>query len=224
LVSTAWKERSHEKAGEDLVSAAVGPEYVKRLVEEKNDMTAMKRTLIGMGAAFSVLAVPIPAMASPASDARSACTSDLRRDYNAGTENVTVSERGSDRFVVTGTAVRRGDYRNFNCRTQGGRVQSLFAGGLSRETGSSNDSGNAIAAVGVAVALAAIIAAASSKNKSHEYDRYDEDRNNSYYRPSDAGDSYRPASGVICYRRQRACYNSYNDDYLSSWTRHEFRY
>ncbi len=187
-------------------------------------MTRMKRSLAGMGAALSLLAVPIPALASPASDAKNACSAELRRDYNAGTDSVTVSERGYDRFVVNGSAERRGDYRDFNCRTENGRVQSLYVSGMSRESGSSNNTGKAVAAVGVAVALAAIIAAASSKKKSHEYDRYDEDRNNDYYRPSDSGDSYRPAGGVICYRRQRACYNRYNDEYLSGWTQHEFRY
>jgi hypothetical protein len=194
-------------------------------ITRRKDMMGLKRNLTGMGAALSLLAIPVPAMASPAGDAKNACSSNVRRDYNAGTNSVTVSERGYDRFVVSGVAERRGEYRSFNCRTESGRVQSLYVAGMSRETGSSgNDTGKAVAAVGVAVALAAIIAAASSKKKSHEYDRYDDYRDDNYYRPANTGDSYRPASGVICYRRQRACYNAYNERYLASWTQHEFRY
>lgn len=187
-------------------------------------MRHLHRYLVGLGATVALTAAPVPAAANPASAAKSACGSQVRRDYNAGTSSVTASERGDDRFVVNGTAERRGEYRNFTCRTDGGRVQSLFVTGMSRETGNSNDTGKAVAAVGIAVGLAAIIAAASSKKKSHEYDRYDDYRDDNYYRPTNTGDSYRPASGVICYRRQRACYNAYNERYLASWTQYEFRY
>lgn len=180
------------------------------------------RTLVCSGAAVALLVGASPAVASAAGDAKSACRADIRRDYNASTDNMTASERGGDRFVVSGTAERRGETSYFTCRTEDGRVRSVNVPGMSREAGG-GDGGKTVAAVGIAVGLAAIIAAATSKKKSHEYDRYDDYDQNNYY-GDQYRDGYRPASGVICYRRQRACYNSYNNIYLSRWTQHEFGY
>jgi len=192
-------------------------------------MTIRYRILTSAGAAAALLLAASPAVANPASDAKGACRNELRRDYNASTDNVTASDRGGDRFSVGGTAERRGEARYFTCRTDGGRVSSLNVPGMNRESGGGNDAGKVAAGVGIAVGLAAIIAAATSKRKSHEYDRYENNQNNSgswdnYYVNQSNDDSYQPASGVICYRRQRACYNSYDNNYHSRWSQREFGY
>jgi hypothetical protein len=169
-----------------------------------------------------------PALADSRSDyAKSSCNDRLRRDYGASSHNTSASERGYDRYNVNGEARRNGEAASFTCRTDRGSVQSLNIGSWRK---SSNNSGNAVAAVGIAVGLAAIIAAASSKKKNNDqYDRYgrqDYDRgNNGYYGGGGYADSdsYSPGSGVTCYRAQRACFDNYNN-YNPRWTQREFSY
>jgi hypothetical protein len=185
----------------------------------------MKRVWgFAVATALAATALPAaPALADSGSNyAKSSCSDRVRRDYSASTHNVSISERGYDRYNVTGEARRNGEAANFTCRTDRGSVQSLSVGNWRR--GSSNNTGNAVAAVGLAVGLAAIIAAASSKKKQNEqYDRYgrqDYDRNNNGYSEND---SYSAGSGVTCYRAQRACFDNY-DNYNPRWTQREFSY
>ena len=162
-----------------------------------------------------------PAWAGPQMGyAKSSCQDRVRRDYNAGTRSVTISDRGHDRYTVTGEATRSGRSAHFTCGYDHGAVQSVsvddwYRGGSS---GSSGNSGGTVAAVGAAVALAAIIAAASSKNRSHENDRYEQ-------RGYGSGDNdiYSPVNGITCYRAQRACFDNYNN-YDPRWTQREFNY
>lgn len=178
--------------------------------------------------ALAVAGMPAaPAWADSASNnARSSCNDRIRREYNASTSGVSASERGYERYSVTGEARRNGEAASFTCRTDRGSVQSLNVGSWRKSSGG----GGAVAAVGIAVGLAAIIAAASSKKRNNEqYDRYgrqDYDRgsssdygNNGY---SDS-DSFSPGGGVTCYRIQRACFDNYNN-YSPRWTQREFSY
>jgi hypothetical protein len=180
-------------------------------------------------ATLAVASLPAaPALASTASNyAKSSCTDRIRRDYDASTRNVNVSESGYDRFNVTGEARRNGEAANFNCRTDRGSVKSLNVQSWHKSSGGGGD---AVAAVGIAVGLAAIIAAASSKKKHNEdYDRYgrqDYDRGNNGYSANNGyynNDSYSPGSGMTCYRAQRACFDNYNN-YNPRWTQREFGY
>lgn len=155
-----------------------------------------------------------------ANDAKSLCSDRIRRDYSASTRSVSTSWRGSDRYSVTGEARRNGETANFTCRTDRRLVQSLTVGSWRR---SSSNNGEAVAAVGIAVGLAAIIAAASSKKRNDQYDRYGRrefDRSNYRYY---GNDGYSPTTGIICHRAQRACYDDY-DNYNARWTQREFGY
>ncbi len=162
-----------------------------------------------------------PARADYRQDAaRSACSDRIRSQYDASTRNVSASERGYDRFSVTGEARRGSETASFTCRTDRGSVQSVSVGSWRR---GGSDAGKTAAAVGIAVGLAAIIAAASSKRRNDDYDRYgrrDYDRgDNGYYN----NDSYSPTGGIICYRAQRSCFDDYHN-YNARWTQREFDY
>lgn len=163
-----------------------------------------------------------PALAGPQMGyAKSSCQDRVRRDYNASTHSVTISDRGHDRYTVTGEATRSGQSAHFTCRYDHGAVQSVSVDDWYRGGGSGN-SGGTVAAVGAAVALAAIIAAASSKNRSHENDLYEQrDYDRSYAGRED--DIFSPVNGITCYRAQRACFDTYNN-YDPRWTQREFNY
>lgn len=164
-----------------------------------------------------------PAFAGPREDyARSTCSDRVRGQYDADARDMSVSENGYDRFVVSGEARRGNETASFTCRTDRGYVQSLSLGGWRR--GGGNDTGKTVAAVGLAVGLAAIIAAASSKRRNDQHDRYgrpDYDRrDDGYYNNND---SYSPTGGIVCYRAQRACYDDYHN-YSTRWSQREFDY
>lgn len=177
-------------------------------------------TSLAVAAALMLVGLPsAPAAAQiSAESAKSLCRDRLRSNFNASASNVTASYRGSDRFSVTGSASRNGESGRFDCTVEYGRVADINTSDWHK---SSNGAGTAVA-IGGAIALAAIIAAASSKNRSHEHDRYDRrdyDRDDRYY-----DDSYSPARDVDCYRNQRACYNSWDHSYNARWSQREFGY
>jgi hypothetical protein len=179
-----------------------------------------KAALMAAALALVVAGVPAAPVAAQNWSARAAenqCRDQLRSRYNvSGTRNVTSSDRGNGRFQVNGNADRSGQTANFNCRVEYGNVRNLNVGRWEERRGGGGD---AVAAVGIAVALGAIIAAASSKKKSHEHDPYpDGYQDNSY-----GSDSYSPSGGITCYRQQRACFDSYNN-YNAGWTSREFGY
>jgi type II secretory pathway pseudopilin PulG len=177
--------------------------------------------LIAAAAALVVATMPaVPAQAQnwSARAAESQCRDQLRRQYRvSNTHSVTTSDRGNGRFQVNGNADRDRQTANFNCRVEYGNVRNLNVGSWRNQ--SNNGGGDALAAVGVAVALGAIIAAASSKKKSHEYDQYPDGYQGNDYN----NDSYSPASGITCYRQQRACFDNYNN-YNAGWTSRQFGY
>ncbi|NJC07334.1 hypothetical protein GGQ62_000332 [Polymorphobacter fuscus] len=179
-----------------------------------------------MGAAVvALLAVPpVPARAQSWSprDAEGVCKDQLRRDYGiSNTRGVTSSERGNGRFQVTGHADRANQGNNqtarFDCWVERGSVRNVNLGDWEKQSG--NGSGDAVAAVGAAIVLGAIIAAATSKKKSHEHDRYPDGYQDNNY----GSDSFSPAGGITCYRQQRACFDGYNN-YNAGWTSREFGY
>lgn len=180
-----------------------------------------KPALIAAGIALVVASaptVPVSAQNWSARSAENLCRDQLRSRYNAsGTRNVTSSDRGNGRFQVNGNADRSGQTASFNCRVDYGNVRNLNVGKWEKRSGGGG--GDALAAVGIAVALGAIIAAASSKKKSHENDPYpDGYQDNSY-----GDDSYSPSGGITCYRQQRACFDG-NNNYNAGWTSREFGY
>jgi hypothetical protein len=173
--------------------------------------------IIGATVAAALLMAAAPAAAGSASAAQEACKTRLQGQFSATASNVVTSNRGSDRWDVSGTASRKGERGHFDCSVTGYDVTNIETSGWEEKK---NNDGAAVA-VG-AVALAAIIAAASSKRRNHEYDRnqYNDGWNNNQY----YDDSYSPSGGVICYRNQRACYNNWNHSYNSRWSQREFGY
>jgi hypothetical protein len=162
-------------------------------------------------------AVPVQAQGWSSRAAENQCRDQLRQRYGvSNTHNVTTSDRGNNRYQVNGNADRNRETASFNCRVENGYVRNLSVGRWSQK---SNGGGDAVAAVGVAIALGAIIAAASSKKKSHEYDQYPDGYQGNNY----GSDSYSPAGGITCYRQQRACFDNYNN-YNAGWTSREFGY
>jgi hypothetical protein len=192
------------------------------------------------------LAVPggfaAPAFAQySARSAESMCRDTARREYGTSSlHGITTSDRGRDRYTVTGHAQRSNETAYFTCKVENGRVRDFNRGNWNRQSsGGGSNAGGAVAAVGAAVLLGAVIAAATSKKKSHEYDRYDDNYNNNYNdnynnnyaynnnRPYDdnryRGERYSPVKGITCYRQQRACFE-YDQNYSANWTSHEFGY
>lgn len=172
--------------------------------------------IIGAAVTAALLMAAAPAAAGTASAAQNACKARLQGQFSATASNVVTSNRGSDRWEVSGTASRKGERGHFDCWVTGYNVTNIETSGWEKRK-----TDGAAVAVG-AIALAAIIAAASSKRRNHEYDRNEYNdgwNNNSYY-----DDSYAPAGGVICYRNQRACYNEWNHSYNSRWSQREFGY
>jgi hypothetical protein len=169
-----------------------------------------------LAAAITVLAA-MPAAAATSNDARAACKTRLQSQFSASASNIVASSRGTDRWEVSGTASRKGEQGHFNCWVNGYSVTNIETSDWEKKK--SND--GAAVAVG-AVALAAIIAAASSRKRNHEYDRYGD--NDSWNRNGYYDDSYSPSGGVTCYRNQRACYNNWNHSYNSRWSQREFGY
>jgi hypothetical protein len=186
-------------------------------------MTMAKPVLIV--AAVAMLAPTTPATAqfggsggswSPRA-AESACRDALQRQQGSNqTRAVTTSDRGNGRFQVNGYLDRSRQTAPFACSVNNGNVRNVNVGKWQDK--SSGGAGGAVAAVGIAVALGALIAAASSKNKSHEYDNYPDG-----YPDINNGDSYSPAGGITCYRQQRACFDG-NNNYNAGWTSREFGY
>lgn len=190
----------------------------------------------GFAAATALVAAGLPAAPALAdtrsNDAKASCNDRVRNDYGASTRNVSVRERGYDRYTVTGDARRDGETASFTCQTDRGSVQSLNVGSWKRGGGGGGD---AVAAVGIAVGLAAIIAAASSKKKNDNYDRYGQQdyyrNNNGNYNnynnynsyPQYNADAFSPSGGIVCYRAQRACFDKHNN-YNVRWTQREFDY
>jgi hypothetical protein len=201
------------------------------------------KQLWGFAVATALVATALPAAPALAdtrsNNAKEACNYRVRNDYSASTRNVSASERGYDRYSVSGQAQRNGETASFTCQTDGGSVQSLSIGSWKR--GGGGGGGDAVAAVGIAVGLAAIIAAASSKKKNDNYDRYGQQdyyRNNSnQYNSNDNYNSYNnynrnpqynsdvfsPSGGIVCYRAQRACFDKHNN-YDVRRTQREFNY
>lgn len=184
------------------------------------------------------LAVPGGFAAAPAlaqSSARSAetmCKAAAQREYGTSSlHGLTTSDRGRDRYTVTGNAQRSNERAYFTCKVENGYVRDFNRGNWSRSSAGNNDAGTAVAAVGAAVLLGAVIAAATSKKKSHEYDRYDDNYNNAYPYQNNApyddnryrGERYSPVKGITCYRQQRTCFE-YDQNYSANWTSHEFGY
>jgi hypothetical protein len=168
-------------------------------------------------AVVNIPAAPVLAQGWSSRGAESQCRDALRSRYGvSNTRNVTTSDRGNDRYQVNGNADRGSETTSFNCRVENGGVRNVNVGSWSKK---SSGGGDAVAAVGIAVALGALIAAASSKKKSHEYDQYPDGYQNNNY----GGDSYSPAGGITCYRQQRACFDNYNN-YNAGWTSREFGY
>jgi hypothetical protein len=189
----------------------------------------------GFAVATALVAAGMPAAPARAdarsNNAKDACNYRVRSEYGASTRNVSASERGYDRYSVSGQAQRDGETASFTCQTDGGSVRSLNVGSWKRGGGG----GDAVAAVGIAVGLAAIIAAASSKKKNDNYDRYGQQdyyrNNNGYYNnynnynrnPQYNSDVFSPSGGIVCYRAQRACFDKHNN-YNVRWTQREFDY
>jgi hypothetical protein len=179
-----------------------------------------KSALVSAAVALVVASLPVAPLSaqywSPR-DAENQCRDALRSRYGvSNTRNVTASDRGNGRFQVNGNADRGNQSASFNCRVENGGVRNVNLGSWSNKP---SGGGDAVAAVGVAIALGALIAAASSKKKSHEYDQYPDGYQNNNY----GGDSYSPAGGITCYRQQRACFDNYNN-YNAGWTSREFGY
>jgi hypothetical protein len=150
--------------------------------------------------------------------AENQCKDQLRNRYGvSNTHGVTSSDRGNGRYQVSGNADRGNQTTYFNCRVDNGYVSNVNIGRWNDKP--HNSGGDAVAAVGVAVALGALIAAASSKKKSHEYDQYPDGYQGNNY----GSDSYSPARNITCYRQQRACFDNYNN-YNAGWTSREFGY
>jgi hypothetical protein len=179
-----------------------------------------KPALIAAAAALVAAGIPMAPLQAQGWSSRAAesqCRDQLRQRYDvSNTHNVTTSDRGNGRYQVNGDANRNRETASFSCRVENGTVRNLNVG---RWTQKSNDGGDAVAAVGVAIALGAIIAAASSKKKSHEYDQYPDGYQGNNY----GNDSYSPARNITCYRQQRACFDNYNN-YNAGWTSREFGY
>ena len=167
--------------------------------------------------AASVPVTPVQAQNWSPRAAENQCKDQLRQQYSVTrTHDVTTSDRGNGRYQINGNADRNKQTTSFNCRVESNNVRSLNVG---RWTEKPNGGGDAVAAIGIAIALGAIIAAASSKKKSHEYDQYPDGYQGNEY----SNDSYNPANGVTCYRQQRACFDNYNN-YNAGWTSREFGY
>lgn len=179
-----------------------------------------KPALIAAAAALVAAGIPMAPVQAQGWSSRAAesqCRDQLRQRYGvSNTHNVTSSDRGNGRYQVNGNADRNRETASFNCRVENGTVRNLNVG---RWTQKSDGGGDAVAAIGVAIALGAIIAAASSKKKSHEYDQYPDGYQGNNY----GNDSYSPAGGITCYRQQRACFDNYNN-YNAGWTSREFGY
>jgi hypothetical protein len=172
--------------------------------------------LTGTVVTAALLIAAAPAMAGTASAAQEACKTRLKGQFSATASDIVTTNRGSDRWEISGTASRKGERGHFDCWVDGYNVTNIETSGWEKKK-----TDGAAVAVG-AVALAAIIAAASSKKRNHQYDRYEYNdgwNNNRYY-----DDSYSPSGGVICYRNQRACYNNWNHSYNSRWSQREFGY
>jgi hypothetical protein len=170
--------------------------------------------ILALGAMLAALPAA-PALAASAAQARDMCKARLQSQFSASGSNVVASEDGDDRWMVTGNASRSGEQGHFSCWVDNGRISNVETSDWKKKTGD-----DAAVAVG-AIALAAIIAAATSKRRSHEKDRYNDDGwgQNSYY-----DDSFSVARDVTCYRNQRACYNDWNHSYNMRWTQREFGY
>lgn len=92
-----------------------------------------------------------------------------------------------------------------------GRVQEINTEASVQCGKNSSGSGSAAAGVAIGALLLGAIAVAASKHDKHDDD--DRDRHHD-------GHSYSPYAGVICYKRESACYE--DGRFSSYWSRKEF--